>query len=86
MRVKRQGATTDLLMCGHLESCIGCRTQGLVKPTFNSAAGLEINGADKFISAAHDTGNRLVALTFPRLHRVGFIPSLVQLKVLFGQA
>lgn len=51
-----------------------------------SAAGFQIHRADKLVATPHHARYALVALTLPVLHRIGLVPRLVQLPILFGQA
>lgn len=51
-----------------------------------SAAGFHVHGPDKLIAATHHARHALVALTFPGFNRIGLVPRVVQLPVLFRQA
>lgn len=51
-----------------------------------SAAGFHVHGPDKLVAPTHHAGHALVALTFPGFNRIGLVPRVVQLPVLFRQA
>jgi hypothetical protein len=73
---------------GKLENKKGLETccSGPLRFCCGSAAGFHIHRPDELVAAPHHARHALIALAFPALHRVGFIPGFVELAVLFRQA